>query len=105
VAQNSLEILEKFHDIEWQQQLRIANGRNDPSSKWTQDITNQAKLRNRYFNVQPWEKSRIHLKVAEGECDYINASPISLRDPNTGQERTYIAAQVQEPYTGSSYAS
>lgn len=52
------------------------------------------KLRNRYMNVQPWEKSRIRLKVQEGKSDYINASPISLRDPRSGTETHYIATQV-----------
>lgn len=57
-------------------------------------MTPQVKFRNRYLNVQPWERSRIHLKVAEGKSDYINASPISLRDPRSGVETTFIAAQV-----------
>lgn len=39
----------------------------------------------------------MHLRVAEGQCDYINASPISLKDPRTGIETTYIAAQVSLP--------
>lgn len=45
------------------------------------------------MNVQPWEKSRIHLQVPEGESDYINASPIRLTDPRTGCVFSYIAAQ------------
>jgi protein-tyrosine phosphatase len=94
MAEKSSEIHEKFLELEWQQQFRIAQGRYDPTSKWVVEVTTQAKLRNRYFNVQPWEKSRVHLKVGEGKCDYINASPISLRDPASGQDLTYIAAQV-----------
>ena len=73
------DIYQKFHDLEWQQQLRLAAGRADPSSPWAQDTTPQVRLRNRYLNVQPWERSRIHLKVAEGKSDYINASPITLK--------------------------
>lgn len=88
------EIRTKFEELEWQQQLRIAHGRTDPSSQWVQKTTSQVKLRNRYLNVQPWEKSRVHLNVAEGQCDYINASPISLIDPRTNVETVYIAAQV-----------
>ena len=34
--------------------------------------------RNRYGNVQPWEQSRIKLKVPIDGSDYINASPIRL---------------------------
>ena len=46
------------------------------------------------MGVQPWNRSRVHLKVAEGTSDYINASPISLRDPRTNVENAYIATQV-----------
>lgn len=53
------EINAKFQELEWQQQMRIAQGRTDPSSPWTQDTSNQVRLRNRYVNVQPWDKSRI----------------------------------------------
>lgn len=73
------DIISNFHDLEWQQQLRIAQGRADPSSPWFQDTAPQVRLRNRYVNVQPWERSRIRLQVAEGRSDYINASPISLQ--------------------------
>lgn len=45
------------------------------------------------MNVQPWDKSRIHLQVPEGESDYINASPITLTDPRTEAVYSYIAAQ------------
>lgn len=78
----------------WKEKLRVLQGRNDPTSKWVQEVNPQVTKRNRYANVQPWEKSRIHLKVAEGKSDYINASPISLRDPRTGVETRYIATQV-----------
>ncbi|KAL8951888.1 MAG: hypothetical protein Q9222_002163 [Ikaeria aurantiellina] len=52
-----------------------------------------AKSRNRYQNVQPWEKSRIRLQVPAGTSDYINASPIALTDPRTGASFFYIATQ------------
>ena len=74
--------------------MRINDGRKDPTSQWAQDVTEQVKLRNRYLNVQPWDKSRIQLKVPEGKLDYINASPISLKDPRTGTETKYIVTQV-----------
>lgn len=88
------DIRAKFESLELEQQLRLEAGRKNPASKWAQDMSPQVKLRNRYLNVQPWEQSRIHLKVAEGKSDYINASPISLRDPSSGAETTFIAAQV-----------
>ncbi|KAL8725923.1 MAG: hypothetical protein Q9166_007051 [cf. Caloplaca sp. 2 TL-2023] len=73
--------------------LRIAEGRRDPTSNWAQDSTKQTRLRNRYLNVQPWDKSRIRLRVPSGQSDYINASPITLTDPRTGVVFSYIAAQ------------
>ena len=35
--------------------------------------------RNRYNNVQPWDSSRIKLKVPIAGSDYVNASPIRLK--------------------------
>ncbi|KAI4111380.1 MAG: hypothetical protein LQ339_000579 [Xanthoria mediterranea] len=93
LRQSANEIRTKFQDLECRQLLRIAEGRRDPASNWTQDTTKQTKLRNRYVNVQPWDKSRIRLQVPPGESDYINASPITLEDPRTGVVSSYIAAQ------------
>ncbi|KAI4271032.1 MAG: hypothetical protein L6R38_006951 [Xanthoria sp. 2 TBL-2021] len=93
LRQSAAEIRTKFQDLECRQLLRIAEGRRDPASNWTQDTTKQTKLRNRYLNVQPWDKSRIRLQVPPGESDYINASPITLEDPCTGVVSSYIAAQ------------
>ncbi|KAL8849813.1 MAG: hypothetical protein Q9221_005229 [Calogaya cf. arnoldii] len=93
LRQSATEIRCKFQDLEYRQLLRIAEGRRDPASNWTQDNTKQTKLRNRYVNVLPWDKSRVHLQVPPGESDYINASPITLDDPRTGAVYSYIAAQ------------
>ncbi|KAL8833406.1 MAG: hypothetical protein Q9170_004287 [Blastenia crenularia] len=93
LRQSASEIRAKFVDLEQQQLFRIAEGRRDPDSRWTQDNTKQTKLRNRYLNVQPWDKARIRLQVPQGESDYINASPITLTDPRTGAIFSYIAAQ------------
>ena len=84
----------KFRELNWQEKLRIVQGRSDPESKWMQEVSPHVLQRNRYLGVQPWDKSRIHLRVAEGDSDYINASPITLQDPRTGVETTYIATQV-----------
>ena len=90
------EIYNKFEELEWLQQIRIAHGRSDSNSEsqWVQETSLEIKARNRYRDVQAWANSRIHLKVAEGHCDYINASPISLLNSNTGREEKYIATQV-----------
>ena len=83
----------KFNDLTWKEKLRIHQGRIDPASQWVQDNSPHTMKRNRYSNVQPWEKSRIHLKVAQGKSDYINASPIILQAPPIGVEMKFIATQ------------
>ena len=88
------EICTKFQELEWQQQLRIAQGRTDPNSPWTQDMTNLVRLRNRYLNVQPWEKCRVRLQVPEGKSDYINASPVSLQESRRDIDAAFIVSQV-----------
>ncbi|KAL8674760.1 MAG: hypothetical protein Q9168_000844 [Polycauliona sp. 1 TL-2023] len=93
LRQSAAAIRTKFQDLEGRQLLRIAEGRRDPASNWTQDTTKQTKLRNRYLNVLPWDKSRVRLQVPPGESDYINASPITLEDPRTGVVSSYIATQ------------
>lgn len=93
-TKTNIAIRAKFNDLVWKEKLRILQGRSDPSSQWVQDTSPHVVIQNRYGNVQPWEKSRIHLKVAQGKSDYINASPISLRDPRTGVETKFIATQV-----------
>ncbi|KAJ5721784.1 protein-tyrosine phosphatase-like protein [Penicillium malachiteum] len=55
--------------------------------------TPRAIARNRYLNVLAYANSRIHLQVPEGECDFINASPVTLRDSVTLKEQKYIATQ------------
>ncbi|KAL8793991.1 MAG: hypothetical protein Q9195_003397 [Heterodermia aff. obscurata] len=91
LRQSKTDVYTKFQDLEWQQQLRLAEGRADSSSRWARDLTPQVNLRNRYLSLQPWANSRIHLKVAEGKLDYINASPISLT--SAARETTYIVTQ------------
>ena len=89
-------INQKFENLEWEQALRFAHGMqsDDPSHRWALESEPEVKARNRYINVQAWANSRIHLKVPEGECDFINASPIVLKDSTTQTERRYIATQV-----------
>ncbi|MCJ1356230.1 MAG: hypothetical protein MMC33_006224 [Icmadophila ericetorum] len=95
LRQSDGQIHSKFEELFFQQQLRLLEGRqqNDPASKWAQEQTREVKNRNRYADISAWANSRIRLKVVEGACDYINASPISLHCSKTGKERKYIAAQ------------
>lgn len=96
------EIHDKFEDLEWMQRTRLAEGMlsNDPLHPYALEGDPKVKARNRYINVQAWANCRIHLRVPEGECDFINASPITLKDSVTQEERKYIATQVGDRPTG-----
>ncbi|CAG8022739.1 unnamed protein product [Penicillium salamii] len=93
------DIHEKFEDLEWMQRTRITDGQlaNDLSHPWALEFDPKVKERNRYVNVQAWANCRVHLRVPEGECDFINASPIRLEDSVTRERRRYIATQGPKP--------
>ncbi|EPS29915.1 hypothetical protein PDE_04865 [Penicillium oxalicum 114-2] len=95
LCQSVSEIHDKFDDLEWIQRQRLAEAMlsNDPAHPFALEGDPQVKARNRYLNVQAWANSRVHLRVPEGECDFINASPITLKDSVTQVARTYIATQ------------
>src|SRR3954469_11109216 len=90
-----LDIAEKFSELQWLERERFSQGilNGADSHEWAQDTDPNVKLRNRYFNIQPWAKNRIHLRVPPGCCDYINASPIVLRSAGGSKENKYIATQ------------
>lgn len=96
VCRSETDIHEKFDDLEWMQRTRLAEGAlsNDPLHRWALETDPKVRARNRYMNVQAWANSRIHLRVPDGECDFINASPITLKDTVTLERRNYIATQV-----------
>ncbi len=83
--------------MEWLQRIRLLQSRQDPDpkSRWAQEQEPEVKLRNRYMNVQAWANNRIHLRVPEPHCDYINASPIALPKLRSQKAKTYIASQVR----------
>ncbi|KAI2732614.1 hypothetical protein CBS147332_1753 [Penicillium roqueforti] len=95
LCQSVSEIHDKFEDLEWIQTSRFTEGTlsNDVLHPWAIEADPKVKERNRYINVQAWANCRIHLRVAEGECDFINASPIILEDTVTRERRKYIATQ------------
>ncbi|OJD13849.1 hypothetical protein AJ78_05745 [Emergomyces pasteurianus Ep9510] len=96
------EIHRKFSEIDMLQGFRLSGvGVQVPGNetqKWVLENRPEILSRNRYINIQVWSHSRIHLKVPEGECDFINASPITLHHSKTGNPARYIAAQG--PKTG-----
>lgn len=59
-------------------------------SPWavTAATTDESKLRNRYSNVFPFDRTRVTLPVTDNACDYINASKVNL-----SPQGQYIAAQ------------
>ncbi|KAJ6180676.1 hypothetical protein N7519_011137 [Penicillium mononematosum] len=95
LCQSVSEIHDKFEELEWMQRTRLAEGMlaNDLLHPWALEVDPKVRERNRYINVQAWANCRIHLRVAEGECDFINASPITLEDSVTREGRKYIATQ------------
>ena len=66
----------------------------DPPSEWARMTSDEVTRRNRYQNVDPFSSNRVRLKVPEGQNDYINASPITLKSVRTGKRKDYIATQV-----------
>ncbi|GAB1730597.1 hypothetical protein NU195Hw_Modified_252t1 [Hortaea werneckii] len=103
LRQSKAERHNKYIDLEWAQRNRLLAGSqtppsadasttpataSPPASQW-HCITNDPAVaeRNRYMNVEPYASNRVKLNVAEGVCDYINASPITLG------KRRYIATQ------------
>ena len=85
----------KFQDLALQQADRLKHGEDHAEgSPWILDSSMEALSRNRYYDIRPWEKNRIKLRVVEEDSDYINASPIKLHSAKTRQERKYIASQV-----------
>ncbi|KAI7207944.1 receptor/non-receptor type protein-tyrosine phosphatase [Hortaea werneckii] len=103
LRQSKAERHNKYIDLEWAQRNRLLAGSqtpasadasttpataSPPASQWRR-ITNDPAVaeRNRYMNVEPYAANRVKLNVAEGVCDYINASPITLG------KRRYIATQ------------
>jgi protein-tyrosine phosphatase len=74
------DISKLFQELEWRQRFRIQHALNNPgNSPFRTERSPMIFSRNRYGNVQPWDTSRIKLKVPIGGSDYINASPISLK--------------------------
>ncbi|OAX78901.1 hypothetical protein ACJ72_06786 [Emergomyces africanus] len=97
------EIHRKFNEIDMLQGFRLSGvgGQvvGNETRKWVLENRPETLSRNRYINIQAWSHSRIHLKVPAGECDFINASPITLNLSKSGNPSSrYIAAQG--PKTG-----
>ncbi|OTA98534.1 hypothetical protein M426DRAFT_69623 [Hypoxylon sp. CI-4A] len=98
LAQSQSDLLLKFEDINWAERFRLAESARNPSPthRFARVTGPEAKVLDRYTNIQPWANTRIKLQVPEGHLDYINASPIVLRsplDPEGKHPHKYIAMQ------------
>ncbi|KAI0409295.1 protein-tyrosine phosphatase-like protein [Xylaria palmicola] len=87
----------RFQELVWLERMRTQQGFQNPSPnfQFARILSPEAKILDRYTNIQPWANNRVRLPVPEGKLDYINASPISspsfLR-PDT-RPLKYIAMQ------------
>ena len=90
----------KFEDLEFRQRGRFGEAllAQNLSNRWALEGDAEVRARNRYANVQAWANSRVHLHVPDGECDFINASPIVLKDTASHEEQKYIATQVSQSF-------
>jgi protein-tyrosine phosphatase len=97
------DIAKLFQELEWRQRFRLQHAMNNPeSSPFRIERSALVFSRNRYGNVQPWDRSRIRLKVPIGGSDYVNASPISLRSRSTpSTPNTQSGASVNQQSTSS----
>jgi protein-tyrosine phosphatase len=80
-------MIRKFNQLEIEQRNRLSQHGPDQEAQWMRLTGHHITERNRYINVEPFANNRIKLNVADGENDYINASPIVLGS------RHYIATQ------------
>jgi Protein-tyrosine phosphatase len=91
--QQRAQIQKRFQDLEWHQRFRLQHGYIHPdTSPFRMDRSDTVISRNRYGNIQPWDPSRVRLRMPIGGSDYINASPISLKShastPSTRPDAT-----------------
>ena len=93
------DIKNKFQDLEWEQRRKFLessqNGEGAPS-QWAKVSSDMVMNRNRYANVDPYANNRVRLNVPEGHSDYINASPIVLKNSKSDTQMKFIATQVCE---------
>ncbi|KAG7194375.1 uncharacterized protein KQ657_004587 [Scheffersomyces spartinae] len=87
----------KFEMLSQLEHNHLNHGRSHPkTSQWASEHahTEVARGRNRYSNVFPYDRTRVSLPILDGHSDYINASYVSIRLPESEKVETrYIATQ------------
>ena len=93
---NETEIHRRFEELQWLERCRMADGHSSSGAFLISALEDDMEIRkrDRYPNVSPWARNRIHLSVPEGQSDDINASPILLVETKTGEKYHCIATQV-----------
>ncbi|KAF2751661.1 hypothetical protein M011DRAFT_393329 [Sporormia fimetaria CBS 119925] len=83
--------------LDWEERKRLTAGSQKPEAgqqlPWARCSDYDTLGRNRYANVEPYERNRVKLQVPEGHCDYINASPIVLESTKSETVTKFIATQ------------
>lgn len=94
----------KFQFIQKQEDDRLREATSElvgKNSAWSLGVSIKPfnDLRNRYVNIMPYEKTRVHLNVLEGN-DYINASYVKVDVPHQSlSPGYYIATQGPTRHT------
>lgn len=86
----------RFRFLERQEDERLREATQpDISTRWSLGVSvaSMNDSRNRYVNIMPYERNRVHLRVAKGN-DYINASYVKVDVPRQSiKPGYYIATQ------------
>lgn len=97
LSQSEQDLKKKFTFIQNEEDKRLRDAVNDTSkdSRWSLGVSiePQNDFRNRYVNIMPYERNRVHLDVEEGN-DYMNASYVKVEVPTQSiNPGYYIATQ------------
>lgn len=93
--QSDQELKRKFNSIQGEEDKRLREATTDLAneSRWSLGVSIQPQndFRNRYVNIMPYERNRVHLNVAKGN-DYINASHVKVDVPDQSLSAGYYIA-------------
>lgn len=94
IRQRDTDLLGKFKFIQNQEDGRLREATNGTvNSRWSLGVSIEPRndARNRYVNIMPYERNRVHLKTLSGN-DYINASYVKVNVPGQSIEPGYYIA-------------
>ncbi|CAL9727791.1 tyrosine-protein phosphatase 1 [Monosporozyma unispora] len=95
LSQSDQELKKKFNFIQNEEDKRLREATTDLKnvSRWSLGVSIQAKndFRNRYVNIMPYERNRVHLNVLKGN-DYVNASYVKVEVPHQSTSAGYYIA-------------